>query len=174
MSCSVCGVREGVRRLAVSDNFVSFPDLFVGGHVCGVCAALFEDRRLRASNWLLVGDEFRLLGREELLGALRDPPVNSLIYVKSSGRRYGFLRCMRLRSSKSAAVVCGEDEGPITVPRERLARVLDDAVAAYRVLKRKSALVNGCSPIEWVHEDACRAVEEHRGDPVWAVVVRAL
>jgi hypothetical protein len=172
--CCVCGSRPGAKRVRVSEKFVSYPDLFAGGMVCEVCSKLFEDKRLRASSWILVNGEFRFLDRKEVLSVLRNLPENSLVYIRSSGRKYGFLKCMRFRSTKTVAVVCGEDEGPIVVPRERLAKVLDVAVAAYRVLKRKAALLEGCSASEWVHEGVCRAVEELRGDPLWQAVVRAL
>lgn len=173
-NCCVCGSRPGVKRVRVSEKFVSYPDLFAGGMVCELCSKLFEDKRFRTSSWLLVNGEIRFLDRKELLDMLRNLPENSLIYIKSSGRRYGFLKCMRLRSSKSTAVVCGEDEGPITVPRERLVKVLDAAVAAYKVFKRKSVLVSGCTASDWVYEDVCRSVEEHRGEPLWQAVVRVL
>jgi hypothetical protein len=173
-NCSVCGVNPGTKRIRVSEKFVSYPDLFAGGMVCELCSKLFEDKRFRMSSWILVNNEFRFLDRKEVLSVLKSLPENSLVYIRSSGRKYGFLKCMRFRSTKTVAVVCGEDEGPIVVPRERLAKVLDTAVAAYRVLKRKTALLEGCSASDWVHEDVCRAVEELRGDPLWQTVVRVL
>jgi len=173
-NCSVCGSRPATKGIRVSEKFVSYPELFAGGMVCEVCSRLFEDKRLRASSWILVNGEFRFLDKKEVLDVLRSLPENSLVYIKSSGRKYGFLKCMRLRSTRTVAVVCGEDEGPIIVPRERLAKVLDVAVASYKVLKRKSVLVNGCSAGEWIYEDVCRSVEELRGDPLWQAVVRVL
>jgi hypothetical protein len=172
--CVVCGVRPGAKPLDVSEKFVGYPDLFAGSMVCEVCSKLFEDRRLRASNWVLVSSEFRVLDKKELLSVLRSPPVASLIYVKSGGKKYGFLRCMRFTSTKSCAALCGEDEGPVIIAKDRLATLVDLAVEAYKKLKKKSVLLDGCSPNEWVCEDLCRRIEEVRGDPAWRIVVRAL
>jgi hypothetical protein len=172
--CSVCGRREAAARLRVSDNFVSFPSLFHGSRVCGVCAMLLSDEKYRRNSWVMVGDEVRLLGKGELLGTLRDPPVGSVVYVRSGGRRYGFLEALRFSSTEGVAVVAGEEEGCFLVPRQRLRRLVDFAVEAYKTLKRKGALLEGCSAGEWVHEEVCRKVEEVRGDALWRVVVRAL
>jgi hypothetical protein len=173
--CSVCGRRPAVRRLKVSEKFTAYPDLYGGLQACNLCATLVEDRRYRASHWVLVGDEVRLLSsREELLKFLQDVPVDSLIYVKSSGRKHGFVRCLRFRSSERLVALCGEDEGLQLTTRERLSELIGLAVKAYNVLKRKSSLLEGCDILEWRYEDVCRAVEEVRGDPVWRIVVRAL
>ena len=173
--CCACGRPPAARKLKVSENFTAYPDLFFGGAVCESCARLIEDRRFRSSHWLLRGDgTIELLPKEKLLEVLRNPPPGSLIYVKSKGRRHGFLRALRLRSSITLAAVCGEDEGAMLVPRERLRTLVDLAREAYAALKRKSALLEGCSAREWVHEDLCREIEGVRGDPVWRVIVRAL
>ena len=174
MKCCVCGVREGVARLRVSEKFVSYPDLFSGGLICTVCSRLFEDRKLRSSNWILIDGEFRILDKSDLLEILWRPPEGSIIYVRSSGRKYGFLKCMKYHSTKTYVALCGEDEGLVIVDRVRLGEVLSTAVEAYSVLKRKTSLANGCNAIEWVHEDVCRVIEELRGDPVWQIVVRVL
>lgn len=172
--CSACGRRPATRRLKVSESFTAYPDFFSGGWVCEVCAQLIEDRRFRSSHWLLVDGAARTLSKEELLQVLRDPPVGSLVYVRSSGRRHGFIRALRFASSKTIAAVCGEDEGVLLVPKERLRSLVDLAVEAYAVLKRKRALLEGCSAPEWRHEGLCKKIEEVRGDPVWRIVVRAL
>ncbi len=173
--CSVCGRRPAVRRLRVSEKFTAFPDLYVGLQACSLCATLIEDRRHRASHWVLVGDEVRLLGsKEELLKILQDVPVDSLVYVKSSGRKHGFIKCLRFRSSERLIALCGEDEGLQLTTRERLSELVSLAVKAYSVLKRKSSLLEGCSTPEWQYEDVCRMIEGVRGDPVWKIVVRAL
>jgi hypothetical protein len=173
--CSVCGRRPATRRLKVSEKFTAYPDLYAGLNACNLCATLIEDRRYRASHWVLVGDDVRLLGsREELFKVLQDVPVDSLIYVRSSGRRHGFVRCLRFRSSKQVVALCGEDEGLQLVSRSRLSELVGLAVKAYGVLKRKSSLLEGCSTLEWQYEDICRMIEGVRGDPVWRIVVRAL
>ena len=170
----MCGLAPGEVELRVSDRFVGYADLYSGSTVCRTCARLFEDRKLRSSNWVLAGGEFRVVGGEGILEVLRDVPEGGLVYVKSSGRKYGFLRCMRVRSTKTLAAVCGEDEGPFLVPRERLAWILDTAERAYRLFKRKSTLLGGCAPGEWIYADVCRSIDELMGDPVWRIVVRAL
>jgi hypothetical protein len=173
--CSVCGRRPATRRLKVSEKFTAYPDLYAGLNVCSLCATLIEDRRFRASHWVLVGDEIRLLSsKEELLRILQDVPVDSLVYVRSSGRRHGFIKCLRFRSSERLVALCGEDEGLQLTTRERLSKLVDLAVKAYSVLKRKSSLLEGCDTLEWKHEDICRMVEGVRGDPVWGIVIRAL
>jgi hypothetical protein len=172
--CIVCGIRPGVKPLDVSEKFVGYPDLFAGSMVCEVCSRLFEDRKLRSSNWVLVNNEFKVLDKKELLSVLRDPPVGSLVYVKSSGKKYGFLRCMRFASTKSYVALCGEDEGLVIIARGRLAKLVDLAVEAYKKFRKKSVLLDGCSPSEWVYEDLCKRVEEAGGDPTWRIVVRAL
>ena len=159
----------------MSDNFTAYPDLFAGAEVCEVCARLIADRRFRSSNWLLLADgNVELLTKEELLKALRDPPVGSLIYVRAGGRRHGFIRALRFSSTSSLVAICGEDEGVILAPRDRLRRLLDLAVRAYERLKRKAPLLEGCEARDWLHEDICKEVEEVRGDPLWRVIVRAL
>ncbi|MCI4407510.1 MAG: hypothetical protein JHC26_00325 [Thermofilum sp.] len=172
--CSVCGRRKATTKLKTSENFVSFPSLFHGTGICNVCAELLSSDKYRKNSWLLVGDEARLLGKSEVLDVLRNPPPGSVVYVKSTGRKYGFLEALRFASTESVAVVAGEDEGYILVPRQRLTAMVDFAVDAYRTLKRKAALLDGCSTSEWVHEELCRKIEEVRGDPLWRIVVRAL
>jgi hypothetical protein len=175
MLCSVCGRRPAVRRLKVSEKFTASPDLYAGLYACNLCAALVEDRRYRMSYWVLVGDEVRILSsKEELLKVLQDVPVDSLVYVRSSGRKHGFINCLRFRSSERLVVICGEDEGLLFTTRERLSKLVDLAVKAYSVLKRKSSLLEGCDTLEWRYEHICRMVEEVRGDPVWRIVIRAL
>jgi hypothetical protein len=136
---------------------------------------LVEDRRYRMSNWVLVGDEVRVLSsKEELLKLLQDVPRDSLVYVRSSGRKHGFIRCLRFRSSERLVALCGEDEGLQLTTKERLSELVGLAVKAYSVLKRKSSLLEGCSTQEWQYEDICKIIEGVRGDPVWRIVVRAL
>jgi len=164
-----------VKKLRVSEKFTAYPDLYAGLSTCNLCATLIEDRRYRASHWVLVGDEVRILSsKDELLKVLRDIPKDSLVYVKSSGRKHGFIRCLRFRSSERLIALCGEDEGLQLTTRERLSELVSLAAKAYSVLKRKSSLLVGCSTPEWRYEDICRMVEEVRGDPVWKIVVRAL
>jgi len=172
--CSICGRRPGVKKLRVSEKFVSYPELYYGSLVCDVCARLLEDKRLKSSSWVLVGGEFRVLERSELLGVLMNPPEGSVVYVKSYGKRYGFLKCMKFASTKTHVVLCGEDEGLVIVPRERLAHLVGLATEFYRKLRRKTTLLEGCLPSEWVYEDVCREIEAVRGDPAWRIVVRAL
>jgi len=170
----VCGRRPASRKLRVSEKFTAYPDLFSGAMVCDVCAQLIEDARYRRSHWLLVGDRVEVLDRARLLEVLRDPPEGSLVYVRSGGRRHGFVRALRYASTKSIVALCGEDEGSILISRERLRYLVDLAERAYRTLKRKGALLNGCDAKEWVHEDLCREVEKVRGEPAWRVISRAL
>jgi len=159
----------------VSESFTAYPDLYAGSEVCEVCARLIEDRRFRSSHWILREDgAVEVLTRERLLEVLRDPPVGSLVYVRSGGRRHGFVRALRFSSSRTLAAICGEDEGVLLVPRGRLRELVDLAKEVYAVLKRKGALLEGCSASEWRHEDLCRRVEGVRGDPLWRVIVRAL
>ena len=172
--CSACGRRPASRRLRVSESFTAYPDLFAGMLVCDVCAQLIEDPQYRRSHWILVDGRVELLDKVRLLEVLRDPPEGSLVYVRSGGRRHGFIRALRYASTKSIAAVCGEDEGPILIPRERLRHLVELAERAYRALRRKGALLEGCNVREWVHEELCREVEAVRGDPAWRVVVRAL
>ena len=174
MLCSVCGRRSATKRLRVSEKFTAYPDLYAGLQVCDLCATLIEGRQYRASHWILVGGEVRILSREELLKVLRDVPVDSLVYVRSSGRKHGFVRCLKFRSSERLIALCGEDEGLQLIPRERLSELVGLAVEAHSILKRKSSLIGGCDILEWRYEDVCRMVEEVRGDPVWRIVVRAL
>jgi len=171
--CCICGKRAGSRRLKVSEKFVSFPELFSGSLICDLCSTLL-DGNFRRSSWVFTGDGVRQVPRGELLEALRNPPVGGFVYVKSGGRKYGYLRCLRYGSSSALAVLCGEDEGPVFVGRNRLAELVEQAVEAYRVLGRKQPLLEGCSATDWVHEDVCRLVESVRGDPAWKIVVRAL
>jgi len=173
--CAACGRRLAERRLRVSGKFTAYPDLFAGLEVCSACAELIEGRRYRSSHWILrEGGGIELLTRERLLEVLRDPPVGSLVYVRSSGKRHGFVRALRYRSSSRFAAVCGEEEGALLVERERLRELVELAERALSALKRKRALLEGCSPSEWVHEELCRKIEEVRGDPLWRVVARAL
>jgi len=172
--CSACGRRPASRRLKVSENFTAYPDLFSGMLVCEVCAQLIEDAKYRRSHWVLVDGKVEILDKGKLLEVLRDPPVGSLIYVRSGGRRHGFVRALRYVSTRSYAALCGEDEGPLLVPRGRLRYLVELAERAYRALKRRGALLNGCDAKEWVHEDLCREIEVVRGDPAWRVISRAL
>jgi hypothetical protein len=158
----------------VSEKFTAYPDLFAGMLVCDVCAQLIEDPKYRRSHWVLADGKVEVLDREKLLEVLRDPPEGSLVYVRSGGRKHSFVRALRYASTKSIAALCGEDEGPILVPRERLRYLVELAERAYGALKRKGALLEGCSAREWVHEDLCREIEMVRGEPVWRVIVRAL
>jgi hypothetical protein len=174
VACSVCGRRPGARRLRVSEKFVSYPDLYHGSLVCEVCAGLIEDQSYRRSSWVLVGDEARKLSKSELLSVLLDPPEGSVVYVKSSGRRYGFLKCLKHTSTKTMVALCGEDEGLVLVERGRLRQLVELAQKAYEVLKKKEELLSGCSTSSWVYEEVCKLVEEVRGDPAWRIVVRAL
>jgi hypothetical protein len=172
--CSACGRRPASRRLKVSESFTAYPDLFSGMAVCDVCAQLIEDARYRRSHWILVDGGVEVLDKARLLEVLRNPPEGSLVYVRSGGRRHGFIRALRYASTRSVAALCGEDEGAILIPRERLRYLVELAEKAYKTLRRKGALLNGCSVKEWVHEDICREVEAVRGDPAWRVVSRAL
>jgi len=159
----------------VSENFTAYPDLYAGGEVCEVCAQLIKDKRFRSSHWLLCEDgAVEILTKERLLEVLRDPPAGSLVYVRSGGRRHGFIRALRFSSSRTLAAICGEDEGLILVPRERLRELVDLAKKARAKLGRKGALLEGCSVSEWKHEDLCCRIEGVRGDPLWRVIVRAL
>ena len=160
--------------MRVSEKFVSYPDLYHGSLICGVCARLIEDQSLRRSSWVLIGDEVRRLSKSELLGVLLDPPENSVVYVMSSGRRYGFLRCLKHASTKTVVTLCGEDEGLVLVERGRLRHLVELAVRAYEALKRKEDLLSGCSTSNWVYEELCKLIEEVRGEPAWRIVVRAL
>jgi len=126
------------------------------------------------SHWILVGDEVRILSKDELLNVLKDPPVGSLIYVKSSGRKYGFLRALRFASTRTHAAICGEDEGLVIVQRSWLSRLVNLAVKAYSTFKRKEALLEGCRASDWLNRELCEEVEKVRGDPAWRIVVRAL
>jgi len=172
--CSVCGRRPGVKRLRVSEKFVSYSDLYHGSSVCEVCAKLIEDQSFRRSNWVLVGDELKVLSKSELLNILLNPPEHSVIYVKSSGRKYGFLRCLKHTSTKTVAALCGEDEGLVLIERSKLRQLVELAQKAYNVVKRKEDLLSGCSTSNWVYEEICKLIEEVRGEPAWRIVVRAL
>jgi hypothetical protein len=70
--------------------------------------------------------------------------------------------------------LCGEDEGLVLVERGKLRQLVELAQRAYKTLKRKEELLNGCSTSSWVYEELCKLVEEVRGDPAWRIVVRAL
>jgi hypothetical protein len=172
--CAVCGCRPGARRLRVSEKFVSYSELYHGSLVCEVCARLIEDQSYRRSSWVLVGGEARRLSKSELLSVLLDPPEGSVIYVKSSGRKYGFLKCLKHASTKTMVALCGEDEGLILVERDKLRQLVEFAREAYNTLKKKEELLNGCSTSSWVYEEVCKLVEEVRGDPAWRIAVRAL
>jgi hypothetical protein len=172
--CSICGRRKATHRLKVSEKFTSYPDLYPGTAVCDVCGRLIEDQRYRRSHWMLVGDDVRLLSKEELLSVFENPLPGSLIYVKSAGRKYGFLRALRFVSANSMVVLCGEDEGVVFVPRDRLGYLVKLAKEAYGMLKRKTPLIEGCSASDWVYEDLCREIEQVRGELAWRIVVRAL
>jgi len=172
--CSLCGRRPGVKKLEFSEKFVGYADMFAGGFACTVCSGLVEGESYRRSHWVLVGDTVRKLSRSELLDTLRDPPVGSLIYIKSSGRRLGFIKCLRFTSTREIVALCGEEEGPVIVRRDKLREVVDVAVKAYSTLKRKAPLLEGCGVSDWVYEDICKLVEVYRGVPAWGLVVRSL
>jgi hypothetical protein len=173
-SCSICGRREGKQKLKVSDNFVSYSELFPGDTVCDVCNKLLRDQQYRKSHWILIGDEVKTLNKEELLKALEDPPTNSLIYVKSSGRKYGFLHALRFVSTNTVVALAGEEEGAVLVPRERLKYLIGLAKEAYNTFKKKAPLLEGCDTSDWAHEELCEKVEQVRGELAWRIVVRAL
>jgi len=173
-TCSICGRREGIQPLKVSDNFVSYSELFPGTAVCDVCNKLLRDTQYRKSHWVLIGDEARILNKEELLKVLEDPPTNSLIYVKSAGRKYGFLHALRFSSTNTLVALAGEDEGAVLVPRERLKYLIDLAKEAYNAFKKKTPLLEGCGINDWVHKELCEKVEQVRGELAWRFVVRAL
>jgi hypothetical protein len=160
--------------LCVSEKFVSYSDLYHGSSVCEVCARLIEDQSYRRSNWVLVGSELKTLSKSELMNILLNPPEHSIVYVKSSGRKYGFLRCLKHASTKTVIALCGEDEGLVLVERSKLRQLVELAQRAHSVLKRKEDLLSGCSTSSWVYEELCRLIEEVRGDPAWRIVVRAL
>jgi len=172
--CSICGKRKGTQPLKVSDDFVSYSELYPGEVVCDVCNKLLRDPQYRKSHWVLTGDEVRALNKEELLKVLEDPPINSLIYIKSAGRKYGFLRALRFASTGAIAALAGEDEGAILVPRERLKLLISLAKEAYSTFKKKTPLLEGCSTDDWKHEELCEKIERVRGEMAWRVVVRAL
>ena len=123
---------------------------------------------------MLVGDELKVLSKEELLNILQNPPERSLIYVKSGGRRYGFLRGLKYMTTKNVVVLCGEDEGVVFVERNKLKQLVELAKKAYSVLGRKRDLLCGCSVGNWAHKELCEEIEKVRGDPAWGIVVRAL
>lgn len=173
-SCSICGRREWKQPLKVSDNFVSYSELFPGKSVCEVCNKLLRDTQYRKSHWVLTGDEARILNKEELMTVLEDPPINSLVYVKSAGRKYGFLHALRFTSTSTIAALAGEDEGAVLVPRERLKHLISLAKEAYSTFKKKTPLFEGCSPNDWTHRELCEQIERVRGEIAWRVVVRAL
>jgi len=172
--CSICGKRKGTQPLKVSDDFVSYSELFPGTFVCDVCNKLLRDPQYRKSHWVLTGDEVRALSKEELMKVLEDPPINSLVYVKSAGRKYGFLHALRFSSTSTMAALAGEDEGAILVPRERLKQLISLAKEAYSAFKKKTPLLEGCSPNDWAHEELCERIERVRGELAWRLVVRAL
>lgn len=174
MTCSICGRRKATRRLRVSEKFTAYPDLYAGTAVCDICGKLIEDPRYRRSHWVLIGDDVKLLDKGELLKVLEDPPPGSLIYVKSKGRRYGFLHALRFTSSGTMVALCGEDEGTVFIPRDRLSYLVKLAENAYNTLKRKTPLLEGCSAGEWMHEGLCKEIEQVRGELAWRIVVRAL
>jgi hypothetical protein len=174
MSCVICGRRPGVKKMQVSENFVSYSELHHGSLICEICAKLLEDQNYRRSSWILVGDELKVLSKKELLDVLQDPPERSVIYVKSSGRRYGFLRGLKYMTTKNMVVLCSEDEGVVFVERNKLKQLVKLAKKAYSVLGRKKDLLCGCSVGNWVHKELCEEIEKVRGDPVWEIVVRAL
>jgi hypothetical protein len=172
--CSICGKRKGIHPLKVSGDFVSYSELYPGEVVCDVCNKLLRDPQYRKSHWVLTRDEIRTLSKEELMRVLEDPPINSLIYIKSAGRKYGFLHALRFTSTSTMAALAGEDEGAILVPRERLKRLISLAKEAYDTFKKKTPLLEGCSPNDWTHRELCEQIERVRGEMVWRAVVRAL
>jgi len=172
--CSICGRRKGIHPLKVSDDFVSYSELYPGEVVCDVCNKLLRDPQYRKSHWILTRDEIRTLSKEELMKVLEDPPINSLIYIKSTGRKYGFLHALRFASTSTMVALAGEDEGAILVPRERLKYLISLAKEAYNTFKKKTPLLEGCNPNDWVHRELCDQIERVRGEMTWRVVVRAL
>jgi len=174
VSCVICGRRPGVKKMQVSENFVSYSELHHGSLICEICAKLLEDPIYRRSHWLLVGNEIKQLSKEELLSVLANPPDGSLVYVKSSGRKYGFLKGLKYSSTKTIAVLCGEDEGLVFVEKNKLKQLVELANKAYSVFGRKRDLLCGCSVGNWAHKELCEEIEKVRGDPVWGIVVRAL
>jgi hypothetical protein len=172
--CSICGRRKGTHSLKVSDDFVSYSELYPGKVVCDVCNKLLRDPQYRKSHWILTGDEIRTLSKEELMKILEDPPINSLVYIKSAGRKYGFLHALRFSSTSAMAALAGEDEGAILVPRERLKHLIGLAKEAYSTFRKKTPLLEGCSPNDWVHRELCEQIGRVRGEMAWRAVVRAL
>ena len=162
--CSLCGRRIAKHRLRFSEKFVGFPDMFDGDMVCDVCYKIFTSQEFRRRNWAIVGDEVGILDKKQLFKMVSDPPVNSLIYVKSSGRKMGFLRCLRYASSKTMVALCGEDEGPVIVI----------SYPVYLAPKREMSLLDRFSPREWEHHDLCMKIESMKGDPLWQILVRVL
>jgi len=173
-TCSICGRREGVVPLKVSENFVSYSELFQGKAICEVCNKLLRDTQYRKTHWILTGDEVKTLSKEELMKVLEDPPTNSLIYVKSAGRKYGFLHALRFTSTNTMVALAGEDEGTVIVTRERLKYLISLAREAYNVFKKKTPLLEGCDINDWMHKELCEKVERVRGEMAWRIVVRAL
>lgn len=173
MRCSLCGMREATKRIEFSDNFVDYGLMFAGGMACDVCYNVVKN--FRKSSWILEGDSIKELKREELLRALRESPPGSLIYIKSRGQKLSFIQCLRYRSTGAVAALCGEEEGAVLAPKERVREYIDFAVKAYEALGKKTYLAEGCPPSVWAErEELCRRVEELRGDPLWSIVVRAL
>jgi hypothetical protein len=153
---------------------VSYSELYPGTAVCEVCSKLLGDPQYRKSHWVLTGDEVRTLSKEELMKVLEDPPIGSLIYVKSAGRKYGFLRALRFASTSTLAALAGEDEGAVLVPRERRKQLISLAKEAYNTFKKKTPLLEGCSTNDWVYKELCERIERVRGEMAWRLVVRAL
>jgi len=116
----------------------------------------------------------KTLSKEELMKVLEDPPTNSLIYVKSAGRKYGFLHALRFTSTNTMVALAGEDEGTVIVTRERLKYLISLAREAYNVFKKKTPLLEGCDINDWMHKELCEKVERVRGEMAWRIVVRAL
>jgi len=172
--CSICGKRKGIHPLKVSDDFVSYSELYPGEVVCDACNKLLRDKQYRKSHWILTGDEVKTLDKGELLKVLEDPPTNSLIYIKSAGRKYGFLHALRFTSTSTIVALAGEDEGTVLVPRERLRYLIGLAKEAYNTFKKKTPLLEGCSPNDWTHRELCEQIERVRGEMAWRAVVRAL
>ncbi|MEM2272392.1 MAG: hypothetical protein QXP56_06985 [Archaeoglobaceae archaeon] len=174
MKCYVCGLNQGVHEFEFSDNFVSYGDVFEGERVCDLCFKLLSDPKYRRSNWIVQGNEIRLLEKEDLLKVLLDVPPGSLVYVRSIGKRLAFLKALKVRSTATLVAVCGEEEGVVMAKREKLKEFIDLANKAREAGIKKTEMLEGCSTASWKHKDLCTKIEEVRSDPLWRIVVRAL
>ena len=167
MSCVICGKRPGEHDLPFSQNFVGYAYLFHGSKICSLCKKLVSDE-YRRSNWLLSGDQIKVLSKEDVREILKDPPREGIIYVKSGGRKYTYLGALRY----SGLIIVGEDEGVFFINRERLLKLLSLAESSYAFFKKKSILLSGCPPKAWENRDLCEKIEEVRRCPEWPLLVR--